>query len=81
LAQRCQDARKSAPEQLNHRDRREPKETEAVGQAGVITLRVRAVLSQVPLLAFFALFVVRAGNLIGILQAKARKLLGTLDRA
>lgn len=24
---------------------------------------------------------VRAGNLIGILQAKARKLLGTLDRA
>jgi hypothetical protein len=81
MAQRCQDARISVPEQLNHRERREPKGAEAVGQAGAITLRMRAVLTQVPLLAFFALFVVRAGNLIGILQAKARKLLGTLDRA
>ena len=58
MAQRCQDTTISVSEQLDHRERRQPKETQAVGQTGAITLRVRAVLSQVPLLAFFALFVV-----------------------
>jgi len=35
-------------EQLNHRERREPKEIQAVGQSGMIPSRVRAVLSQAP---------------------------------
>src|ERR1039458_9015596 len=65
MAQRCQDARISVPEQLNHRERREPKEREAVGQTGANTLRVRPVLSQVPLLGFFVLFVVGELLLMG----------------
>jgi hypothetical protein len=55
----------AACEQLRLLQCREPNETRAVGQTGAITLRVRTVLSQVPLLAFFALFVVGELLLMG----------------
>ena len=81
MAQRCQDARISVPEQLNHRERRELKETQAVGQTGAITLRVRAVFSQVPHLEFFALLSVQIAQFReDLLYKRARQTESWRDR-